>query len=121
MTKFGTMLEQRTICLVPIPFSDLIALKRRLVLIISPDSYNDNCNDILVMAITSNLLIKENAVHIEQNDMQSGVLKETSVVRIDKIYSISSELVIKNFGKINSETYLKIIDKLLQFIEIKRS
>ncbi|MCY7360966.1 MAG: type II toxin-antitoxin system PemK/MazF family toxin [Ignavibacteria bacterium] len=95
MIKSGMMLKQREICLLPIPFSDLSSKKHRPVLIISNDYYNSNTDDILVMAITSNLQDKDTSEIIEQEDMETGILKSVSQVRVDKIYSISKELIIK--------------------------
>jgi len=69
------MHEQREICLIPIPFTDLSAIKKRPVIIISNNHYNTKTNDILVMAITSNLTIKDNSLVINSSDIETGILK----------------------------------------------
>ena len=44
------MPEQGDILLVPIPFTDLSSQKRRPVIVISNNSYNQKTNDIVVVA-----------------------------------------------------------------------
>lgn len=117
MIKSGIMHKQREICLLPIPFSDLSSNKRRPVLIISNDSYNSQSDDVLVMAITSNLHDKSTSVFIDQSDMQTGVLKSESMVRVDKIYSINNDLIIKSFGNIGNNKFGKIIENLISFLK----
>jgi len=49
------MLDQRDIVLIPIPFTDLSSYRRRPVIIVSNDKYNRETDDIVVVAMTSNL------------------------------------------------------------------
>ena len=48
------MYKQREIVLVPFPYSDLSSTKRRPVLIVSNDDYNQMFQDVVVCVITSN-------------------------------------------------------------------
>ena len=56
MMRYGMMykLKQREMVLIPIPFSDLKSKKRRPVIVISNDIYNQKTEDILAIAVTSN-------------------------------------------------------------------
>jgi mRNA interferase MazF len=56
------MYKHGEIVLIPVPFSDLSSVKKRPVLIISNTSHNKTRNDIIVVAITSNL--KQNGIVI---------------------------------------------------------
>lgn len=49
------MYNQGDILLIPIPFSDLTSNKKRPVLVISKSEYNNKTEDLVVVAITSNL------------------------------------------------------------------
>lgn len=49
------MYKQGDIVLIPVPFSDLTNKKQRPVLVISSDSYNKMTDDIVVVAVTSQL------------------------------------------------------------------
>ncbi len=47
-------LQQGDIVLIPVPFTDLSSHKRRPVVIVSADAYNDTGPDFIVVAMTSN-------------------------------------------------------------------
>ena len=48
------MLEQGSIVLIPVPFTNLSSEKRRPVIVISSNDYNATGLDIIVVAVTSN-------------------------------------------------------------------
>jgi mRNA-degrading endonuclease toxin of MazEF toxin-antitoxin module len=58
----GTKYKQREIILVPFPYSDLSSSKRRPVLVVSNDDYNQHFQDVVVCVITSNLHTDEYSV-----------------------------------------------------------
>ena len=97
------MYNQGDILLIPIPFSDLKTNKKRPVLVLSNSDYNSNNQDIVVAAITSNLEQKEYSITITSGDLDEGELKYESVIRADKIYSLSQAIVLKKFGAVKKE------------------
>jgi len=99
--RFGTMHKQGDIVLIPVPFSDLSKRKQRPVLIISNDYYNIMTEDIVVVAITSQLKDLDYSVVIEPKDLDEGQLKVTSAIRADKIYTLSKDIIRKKFGQVN--------------------
>ena len=113
------MPEQRELCLLPVPFSDLSTTKRRPVIIISNNAYNNSSKDVLVIAVTSNLSEKKYTIDIESFDMESGSLKTTSMVRFDKIYSIDHSLIIRSFGKITLQKFDEIVKNLNEILKYK--
>jgi len=74
--------------------------KRRPVLILSNNDYNQRYQDVIVSAITSNLIDREYQVIITNEEMAEGELKMSSAVRTDKIYTLSQSIVLKKFGKV---------------------
>lgn len=64
--RFGIMYKQGDIVLVPVPFSDLTNQKQRPLLVISNDDYNKVTEDVVVLAITSNLKELDYAVKLNQ-------------------------------------------------------
>lgn len=48
------MREQGDILLIPIPFTDLSSQKRRPVIVISNNVYNQKTTDVVIVAMTSN-------------------------------------------------------------------
>ena len=114
---FGTMLKQRDIILIPIPFTDLTSQKRRPAVIISNDSYNETHEDIVVVALTSKVEPRDFTIMLTGNDLEEGALKVTSMIRADKIYTLNKSIVIKTFGRVKPEILIKIKDIFSKLIE----
>ena len=89
-----TRCRRGDIILVPFPFTDLSSSKRRPALVVSPDNLNDHLQDLVVVAITSQLT-DQHAILVEQGDCVDGTLPKTSVVRFTELFTIHSTLVIK--------------------------
>ncbi len=113
------MPEQRDIILIPIPFSDLQSVKKRPVLVISNDYYNEVTRDIVVLAITSNLGDKKFTIDITNDDLDEGHLKVKSCIRCDKIYTLSQDIIIRRFGKVSENIMEKVRFELMELIKIK--
>lgn len=96
------MYRQGDILLIPVPFSDLTSSKKRPVLVLSNTKYNTKTDDIVVAAITSNIISKDYTIFISNNDMDNGFLKVDSCIRTDKLYTISQSIIITRIGKIKS-------------------
>ena len=109
-------LKQREMVLIPIPFSDLKSKKRRPVIVISNNVYNQKTEDIVVVAVTSNIEKKDYTLLITQNDMEEGSLPKDSMIRVDKIYSLSQLIVVKRLGKIKQVTFERIVALLNRLI-----
>ncbi|MFD1737782.1 type II toxin-antitoxin system PemK/MazF family toxin [Bacillus salitolerans] len=111
------MYNQGDIVLILVPFSDLTNRKQRPVLIISNDDYNKITEDIVVVAITSQLRDLDYSVVIEEANLDEGTLKTTSAVRADKVYTLSKNIVRKKFGKVNTEVLKDVQAKLNALIK----
>ncbi len=117
MMRYGTIHKQGDILLIQIPFTDLTSSKKRPVLVLSNNNYNFKTNDIIVAAITSNITPKDYSIFITNNDLLEGDLKADSYIRADKIYTLSQDIVIKKFGRVNNDIINKVrnkIDKLIK-------
>ena len=112
------MPEQGDIVLIPIPFTDLSAQKRRPVIVISNDTYNRKTTDIVVVAMTSNPAQTEYGFSINSSDLDRGTLNHPGQVRVDKIYTLSQAIVVKTFGRVNDDT-LRRIRQMLQDLTAK--
>lgn len=111
------MYNQRDILLIPIPFTDLSSNKRRPVLVISSSDYNEKTEDIIVVAVTSNLEEKGYGVIFNNDDMLEGYLKMDSCIRADKIYTLSKTIVIKKFGAVRKEIIDKVKEKINKVLD----
>ena len=120
MMMFGMMYSQGDIVIVPLPFTDLTGRKKRPVIVLSNHKYNEISDDMLVAAVTSNLQKKSYTVKITNDDLQEGTLAVDSCIRADKIYTISQDAALKQFGKVNDGIITKIkyeINKLMDEIK----
>ena len=108
------MYKRGEIVLVPVPFSDLSTTKQRPVLVISNTSHNFTSPDMVVVAITSNLI--QNGIVIEQDDIDVGVLPKKSLIRCEKIYTLEQNIVIKQFGVISANILAKVVNNIHDLI-----
>lgn len=106
------MHEQGDILLVPIPFADLSSQKRRPVIVISNNAYNQKTADLVVVAMTSNPIETDYSFTITSSDLEKGTLNHLGKVRVDKIYTISKSIVVKTFGKVNGKVLERIRSEL---------
>ena len=102
------MSEQGDILLIPIPFTDLSSQKRRPVVVVSNNAYNQKAADIVVVAMTSNPAPADYSFTITSFDLDKGTLNHPGKVRVDKIYTLSQSIVVKTFGRVNESTLERI-------------
>ena len=106
------MYKQGEIVLVPFPYSDLSASKRRPALVVSNNLYNSRFPDTVVCVITSNLYKDNFSIELNDNDLQSGILPETSVIKCHKLFTIEQSRIIKKFSKIKDDKLKEVISML---------
>ncbi|MHB1696848.1 MAG: type II toxin-antitoxin system PemK/MazF family toxin [bacterium] len=110
-----TAFKRGDIVLVPFPFSDQTAIKKRPAVVISSDSHNNSSLDVVIMAVTSKVEKHSNAGDCPINDYKSaGLLKPSSIK--PAISTIEQSLVIKKLGKLSSadmDNIEKALKKLL--------
>ena len=102
------MPEQGDIVLIPIPFTDLSSQRRRPVIVISNNVYNHKAQDMVVIAMTSNLQASDYSFTITSADLTSEALNRPGKVRVDKIYTLAQSLAVKTFGRVNQVTLTRI-------------
>ena len=107
MTKGGTNIEQRSIILVPFPFSDLSSNKKRPALVVSNTEFNRKNEDVVCCLITSNPMAKD-VIKITNSDMESGFLEFDSMVKPYRIFTASKNIVYKNLGKLKKEKFILV-------------
>jgi len=106
------MFERGDLLLVPFPFSDLSASKRRPVLALtSPDGYGD----FIALPITSRRQA-EHGLPLEARDLVSGRLPAPSWIRTDRIVTLNSSLVIKQFGHVPDRVVVAAVERFCAHI-----
>jgi mRNA interferase MazF len=104
------MYRRSEIVLIPVPFTDLSSTKKRPVLVISNTAHNSSYPDMIVVAITSNLL--QDGIVIESKDLTVGALPKKSIIRCDKIYTLDQSIVVKRFGILADEVMANVIHEI---------
>ena len=80
-TRFITPYKKWDIILVPFPFSDLSAIKRRPALVVSQDEYNKE-NDLVIAFITSQLNVGYRWGDYRLIDWKEAGLPKPSLIRM---------------------------------------
>ena len=111
------MTNQQDILLVPFPFSDQSGKKVRPVLVLSNSNYNRFGEDVIVCAITSNLKQNRYSVIIDEKNLETGKLYEKSLIKADSLLKVNKNLIIKNIGALNKNTFQKVISILKNIFE----
>ena len=93
MTKFDVVL-------VPFPFSDLRSSKKRPCLILTMFEPKSLGKHMIVSMITSNLAGISFPFDIVMKDWKGAGLPKPSLIRLSKIVTLDSTIVVKNLGRI---------------------
>lgn len=110
------MISQRDIVLITFPFSDLTTTKVRPAIVLSNDKYNRNSQDFVAVPLTSNLRFKDYAMLITSNELETGKLIVDSKAKVDRIFSVSKQLVRMRIGRIRCDVHEKIMRMLLELL-----
>jgi mRNA interferase MazF len=108
------MHKQGTIVLVPFPFTDLSGDKVRPALILNDKHYG---NDVLVCFISSMVSQRRSPYEIlvstDQDDFLHTGLKVTSTIRVNKIATLDTRVIIGKLGVIDRTT-MATVKKILK-------
>lgn len=99
------MLDQGAIVLIPIPFTDLSSQRRRPIIVISNKRYHRTTRDMVVVTMTSNPVHADYSFTIDSPGLEHGTLNHPGTVRVDRIYTLSQALIVKEFGRVNARTF----------------
>jgi mRNA interferase MazF len=113
-TRSGIRCRQGDLVLLPFPFTDLSAIKRRPALIISPDRLHQDSDDVILAAITSQVppTLSQFEMPLRSRDMAVGRLPKPSVVRLAKIFTAHRGIIVKRVGRLQQESLARILARL---------
>jgi mRNA-degrading endonuclease toxin of MazEF toxin-antitoxin module len=106
------MPERGDLLLVPFPFTDLSASKRRPVLALTA---SDRFGDFIALPVTSRPRI-EHAVPIASADLVSGALPAASWIRTDRIVTLNVSLVVKTVGRVSDGKIAAAVQQVCAYI-----
>ncbi len=106
------MFERGDLLLVPFPFSDLSASKRRPVLALTaPDRYGD----FIALPVTSRPQT-EHGVPLAAVDLTRGTLPAPSWIRTDRIVTLNASLVVKSVGRVSERVVATAVEQFYAVI-----
>ena len=105
-------MSQKSLFLVPFPFSDQSGKKVRPVLIVSNEDFNNSSEDVIVCAITSNISKEKYSVVVTKSSLVEGALFNDCCVKVENILKVDKTLLIKKIGKLNDEIFSLVLKKI---------
>ncbi|VEN74130.1 PemK-like protein [Candidatus Desulfarcum epimagneticum] len=111
--KSTTHYKKWDIVLVPFPFTDLSASKKRPALIISPDEYNSG-PDVVIAFITSKMNVKPRLGDFRIREWKKAKLPKPSLIRM-KFATIDQNIIAKQFGRLSGEDIRLFKKKISDF------
>ncbi|HEY2033645.1 MAG TPA: type II toxin-antitoxin system PemK/MazF family toxin [Rhizomicrobium sp.] len=107
------MPERGDLLLVPFPFTDLSASKRRPVLALtSADSFGD----FIALPVTSRPQ-SEHGLPLMPADVSGGVLPAASWIRTNRIVTLNNSLIVKSLGKVSDEAVTAAAERICTYIK----
>jgi len=100
---------------IPFPYSDLKAEKRRPVLVITQQGrYGD-----FICAAATSVPTRECAVSIDNTSMKTGHLPRQSWIRCDKLFTLSTSIIVRQYGSLDNEAFNSIREKICTYLGCK--
>lgn len=106
------MPERGQLLLVPFPFSDLSASKRRPVLALTSA---DRFGDFVALPVTSRVQ-KDYAVPIALDDIINGALPAASWIRTNRIVTLNVSLVVKPIARVSENLVVTAARQVCDYI-----
>ncbi|MFN3930275.1 MAG: type II toxin-antitoxin system PemK/MazF family toxin [Brevundimonas sp.] len=103
------------IVLVPFPFTDQTAVKRRPAVVISALAYNREKPDVIVMAVTSQMRPIASLGEVWIRDWsEAGLLKPSAVKAV--IATLEQRLIIRTLGRLTTRDQTDLHDAVTRII-----
>lgn len=118
MRKLTVTYKQFDVVVVPFPFTDSSATKKRPALVISDASAFNKSNNKSVMAMITTASYSPWALDATITDLASAGLKAKSIVRM-KLFTLDDVLVVKKIGKLATGDRDRVKESLQQLLNFE--
>jgi mRNA interferase MazF len=102
-----------SVVLIPFPFSDLSASKLRPAVAVA-DALR---GDWVLCQITSNPYGDRAAIMLSESDFAVGSLRRESVARPGKLFTASETLIVREIGRLRTESIRRIINAIVHMLQ----
>jgi mRNA interferase MazF len=113
MMKLMPIFEKFSVVVVPFPFTDQNASKRRPALVLSSTAFNTSVQHSVLAMITSNWLLD-----VAISDLHSAGLDSASIVRM-KLFTLDNRLIIRQAGILADADRQAVSKAFNQLFDIK--
>jgi len=100
------------IVVVPFPFSDLTAAKRRPALVVAELSGDD----IILCQITSQNVRDSYSISLDEENFESGTLNRKSNIRPNRIFTADKKILLYKAGHLKKEKVAEAIEKIIDIL-----
>ena len=100
------------VVVVPFPFSDLTRAKRRPALVIA----ELEGDDLILCQITSHSVRDRYAVPIDENDFETGTLRQRSNLRPNRIFTADRHIILYRAGHLKPAKMNEVIKEIVGFL-----
>ena len=101
------------VVVVPFPFSDLTASKRRPALVIAELAGDD----LILCQITSHKIMDPYSIELNDNNFESGNLNKISNIRPNRIFTADKKILLYKVGHLKNEKISETIDKIISILK----
>lgn len=100
------------IVVMPFPFSDLSATKKRPALVINP-LYGD---DVILCQITSKMRYDKHSIILLNSDFKQGSLNVESCIKPNKLFTADESIIQYKIGSIKDKKLKEVIDSICNIV-----
>ncbi len=101
------------VVVLPFPFSDLSASKKRPAFIITPLEGDD----VILCQITSSAKYDKYSLTIELSDFKKGSIKLKSMVRPNRLFTADKSIILYKAGSLKDKKIREIEDSIVKIIK----
>ena len=97
---------------VPFPFSDLTANKKRPALVVAALTGDD----VILCQITSQTVSDSYAVLLSNADFKTGTLRQDSNIRPNRLFTAESNIILYRAGVLAPEKIKEVVAKIVEIV-----
>ncbi len=101
-------LEAGSVVLLPFPYTNLQAGKKRPALVLTDDEYNAGSPDVVLAFVTSRRQTSEWSLPISGKDLVAGRLVKDSWIRVDRLATVEQGLVLGVVGRLKPTVFKRV-------------
>jgi mRNA interferase MazF len=100
------------VVVVPFPFSDLSASKKRPALVVATLSGDD----VILCQITSKTISDSYAIPLGSADFRTGTLHQDSNIRPNRLFTADSSIILYRAGELTPRKIREVVAKIVEIV-----